>query len=115
MSTLIFIIVLICSIIGCVAIRAKNRSMKLNDGQRLVPLEEHKLLKDDEHADITLTADDGSIVEIHYINYYLYWLDELGNEIRDPEDPFSQTSVDIVRAKGDKVLYRYTRKINIDK
>jgi len=112
MSTLIFFIIgLICSIIGCVAIRAKNRRMKLNDGQRPV---EHKSLTHDESADITLTADDGSIVEIHCINYYRYWLDEFGNEIRDAEHPFSRTCVEIVRKKGDKVLYHLLKNINID-
>ncbi len=120
MSTLIFSIIgLACSTISlCVAIpfyiRTKNLRKKLNNSQQMVPLEERKLLTHDEHADITLTADDDSIVEIHYVNYYSYWLDEFGNEIRDAEDPFSRTSVEIVRAKGDKVLYRFSRNVDID-
>ena len=110
---------LIISIIGlCIAIpnyiRAKNLREKLNNGQQMVSFEEHELLTHDEHANITLTADDGSTVDINYLNYYSYWLDEFGNEIRDAESPFSRTHVEIVRTKGDKVLYRFSRDINID-
>ena len=111
---------LACSIIGlCIVIpvyiRAKKLNKKLNGSQQPIPLEDREYLTHDEDANVTITADDGSIVEIRYENYYYYWLDEFGNEIRDDESPFTRTTVEIVRSKGDEVLYRFTRNIKIDK
>ena len=80
---------------------AKNRSKKL-------------ILTHDERTDIAIAADDGSTVEINYVNRYDYRLDEFGIEIRDAKNPFSRTRVEIVRTKGDKVLYRISRYINVD-
>ncbi|MCR5572192.1 MAG: hypothetical protein K6F57_00235 [Candidatus Saccharibacteria bacterium] len=97
---------LIISIIGLgIAIpgyiRAKNLSKKL-------------ILTHDERTNIAIAADDGSTVEINYINRYNYWLDEFGIEIRDAKDPFSRTRVEIKCTKGDKVLYRISRNIKVD-
>ena len=96
---IISIIVLGIAIPGYIC--AKNRSKK-------------PILRHDECTNITIAADDGSTVEINYINRYNYWLDEFGIEIRNAKDPFSRTHVEIARTKGDKVLYRISRNINID-